>query len=247
MRWTPRQFCPACAKAPDAIAGTARSRSASGMTITGEFEPSSIDSFLRPAVRAMCSPVLTPPVNVTIRTRGSLTSASPSSPPLPVTMFSRPAGSPDAIRSRAKRSADKRRRRRRLEHDRVARHDRGAQLVREHRQRIVERRDRRDDADRKSEVIADAILGACAAVEGQRLAVDAAAFLGGQAQDRRRARRLAARLANGLAALARDIPRILVLRRLDAIGGAHQDVALGRAGESRARATRRPRHTAALT
>ncbi len=56
-----QQFCPACAKAPDAMASTAESRSASGMTITGEFEPSSIDSFLRPAVREMCSPVLTPP------------------------------------------------------------------------------------------------------------------------------------------------------------------------------------------
>ena len=65
-----------------------------------------MQSFLMPAAVVMRRPVSTPPVNVTRRTRGSATRASPSSSPRPVTTFSRPGGSPDSTRSCARRSAE---------------------------------------------------------------------------------------------------------------------------------------------
>ena len=66
-----------------------------------------------------------------------------------MTTLSRPAGRPAPERSCARRSADKRRRRGRLDHHRVAGRERRPHFVRGYRQRIIERRDRRDDADRE--------------------------------------------------------------------------------------------------
>ena len=94
--------------------------------------------------------------------------------------------------------------------------------MRHHRQRIVERHDRADDADWESEVIADAIFRSRPAVERQRLAREAAPFLGRLAQDGRGARRLATRLANRLAPFTRDGARVFLLPRLDAIRSRRQ-------------------------
>jgi hypothetical protein len=93
-----------------------------------------------------------------------------------------------------------------------------------HRQRVVEGRNRGHDAGREPEVVAHAVLGSLAAVERQRLASQPAAFIGRQAKDRRRPRRLAPCLANGLAAFPRDSPGVLVLRDVDAVRRAHEDV-----------------------
>ena len=45
------------------------------------------------------------PVNETLRTRGSVTRASPSTPPGPVTTDSTPSGSPASVKHRARASA----------------------------------------------------------------------------------------------------------------------------------------------
>ena len=76
--------------------------SASGSTTTGQEEPSSRDSFLIPAIRAMCSPVAVDPVNETLRTRGSVTRVSPRLPPGPVSTESTPSGRPASVKQRAR-------------------------------------------------------------------------------------------------------------------------------------------------
>ena len=63
-RWTEMHTWPALTYPPSATALAARSRSASGSTITGQEAPSSSDSFLTPAIRVMMrSPIAVEPVN----------------------------------------------------------------------------------------------------------------------------------------------------------------------------------------
>ena len=234
---------PPARRRPDAMAGTARSRSASGMTITGEFEPSSMQSFLMPAVLVIRRPVSTPPVNVTSRTRGSATRASPSSSPRPVTTLSLPGGRPASIEVVRKAQRRERRGCAGLQHHRVAGGQRRAGLVAGHRQRIVERRDGADDADREAEVVADPVLGPDPAVEGQRLAREPPALLGREAQQCDASGRLAARFPDRLAAFEGDGPGVALEVRLEPRGGAHQHVIArvggprvpGRAARPRAR------------
>ena len=71
------------------------------MMITGQEAPSSSDSFLTPAMRVMRSPVAVDPVNEILRTRGSLTSTSPNSPPGPVSTESTPSGKPASTKQAA--------------------------------------------------------------------------------------------------------------------------------------------------
>ena len=95
MRRVAVHFCPADQKAPAYAASTARSRSASAITIIGLCPPSS--SCTRFPVFVASSrtewPVATDPVNEIARTRGSRTRAAPTVEPRPVRMFSTPPGS----------------------------------------------------------------------------------------------------------------------------------------------------------
>ena len=75
--------------------------SASGSTTTGQEAPSSRDSFFTPARWVMRVPMTVDPVNEILFTRGSLTSASPSSPPDPVSTDSTPSGSPASTKHAA--------------------------------------------------------------------------------------------------------------------------------------------------
>src|SRR5262245_64969126 len=76
------------------------------MIITGLLEPSSIVTFLIPAVRQIRSPTSRLPVNVTLRTRRSATKASPISPPEPVIHWIPSGGSPDSIKISVSFNAD---------------------------------------------------------------------------------------------------------------------------------------------
>ena len=72
------------------------SKSQSAKMMFGFFPPNSKDNFLNmgPAVRAMYSPVLVPPVNEIALILGCLTMASPTFGPVPCRMLSTPAGMP---------------------------------------------------------------------------------------------------------------------------------------------------------
>src|SRR4051794_13890067 len=96
---------PALTNPPAATAEVANSISASGNTITGHAAPSSNDNFLIPATAAICAPVAVEPVNVTFRTRGSVTNRSPSVPPGPVSTDNAPTGSPASTKHCASLSA----------------------------------------------------------------------------------------------------------------------------------------------
>ena len=79
--------------------------SASGRTTTGQDAPSSRDSFFTPASWVIRVPMPVDPVNEILLTRGSLTSASPSSPPGPVSTDSTPSGRPASTKHAASASA----------------------------------------------------------------------------------------------------------------------------------------------
>ena len=98
-RWAEMQTWPAFENPLAIVALTTFSMSASGMTIRGELEPSSMVTFLSPAVLQMCSPTSRLPVNVTLRTRGSATSASPIWLPEPVTHCTASDGTPASRRT----------------------------------------------------------------------------------------------------------------------------------------------------
>jgi hypothetical protein len=104
-RCTETHTWPAFAYPPAATALDANSTSASGRTITGQEAPSSSESFLTPAVRAIRSPTALDPVKETLRIRGSATSRSPISSPCPVTTLSTPAGRPASTKHAASASA----------------------------------------------------------------------------------------------------------------------------------------------
>ncbi len=78
MREPAVQRSPLIEKMVKRAASSARERSASSNTSTGDLPPSSRDSFFRPAVCEMCVPVAVPPVKETVRTSGCLTRASPA-------------------------------------------------------------------------------------------------------------------------------------------------------------------------
>jgi hypothetical protein len=71
------------------------------MTITGQEAPNSSESFLIPAMRVIRSPMEVDPVNEIFRTRRSVTSRSPSSPPGPVSTDSTPSGNPASTKQPA--------------------------------------------------------------------------------------------------------------------------------------------------
>ena len=104
-RCTETHTWPAFAYPPAATAPDASSRSASGRTITGQEAPSSSESFLTPAVRAIRSPTALDPVKDTLRIRGSPTSRSPISSPCPVTTLSTPGGRPASTKHAASANA----------------------------------------------------------------------------------------------------------------------------------------------
>ena len=79
------QTCPALANPPATVAAATFSMSASDITISGLFDPSSIVTFFIPALRQIRSPTSILPVKVIFRTLGSPVIASPISPPEPVT------------------------------------------------------------------------------------------------------------------------------------------------------------------
>src|SRR2546422_1024826 len=81
-------------------------RSASGITMIGELLPSSIVTFLMPAIRQIRSPTGTLPVNEILRTRLSLHNASPISPPGPVRHEIASGGIPDSSSNSVNFSAD---------------------------------------------------------------------------------------------------------------------------------------------
>ena len=99
------QTCPALAKAVCGMTVRTLSMSASGITITGALEPSSIVTFLIPACLQMRSPMSRLPVKLILRTRGSDTSASPISAPEPVTQCTASAGTPASSSNSTRRSA----------------------------------------------------------------------------------------------------------------------------------------------
>src|SRR2546427_309556 len=105
-RWVEMHTCPALAYPVAATAAATLSSSASGITMTGEFEPSSIVTRLMPAVLQMRSPTSRLPVKVIFLTRRSATSRSPISPPEPVSVLSPSGGSPASSRISVSRSAD---------------------------------------------------------------------------------------------------------------------------------------------
>src|SRR3989454_2150944 len=105
-RWVEMHTCPALAYPVAATAAATLSSSASGITTTGEFEPSSIVTRLIPAVLQMRSPTSRLPVKVIFLTRRSATSRSPISPPEPVSVLSPSGGSPASSRISVSRSAD---------------------------------------------------------------------------------------------------------------------------------------------
>ena len=106
-RWAEMQTWPALEKPLATVPATTLAISASGMTISGELEPSSIVTLLRPATLQICSPTSMLPVNVTFRIRLSDTRASPMVPPEPVTHWiasgGRPASSSISVSFRAER------------------------------------------------------------------------------------------------------------------------------------------------
>ena len=81
----PRQAWPALPKAPATASLTALSMSPSSQTISGSLPPSSMVSFLIPAMLVSLRPTSVLPVNVTMSIFRLETSSFPISPDLPVT------------------------------------------------------------------------------------------------------------------------------------------------------------------
>ena len=85
---------PALQNPPQDVPFAAMFISASSQMITGSFPPNSRATFFKfsDAKREIRFPVLTEPVKVMMGTSGCFTSASPASPPRPVTTFMTPGG-----------------------------------------------------------------------------------------------------------------------------------------------------------
>ena len=203
-RWTDRQFCPAAPNAPLTMALAALSTSASGRTMTAPLPPSSISVFLAPAARATASPVAYPPVKDTMSTSGWPTSAAPTVAPRPGSTASRPAGTPASQKELDEGERGQRRLLGGLEHDAVPANEGGGQLVRHQVEGVVVGRDRTDDADRLTRVPADSASSARGVAEGEGPTFEAMGLLGRQANGLDGSVRLAAGVADGLAAFAGD-------------------------------------------
>src|SRR5262245_36552427 len=90
-----RHTCPALSYCPTACV-TAKSRSASANTSSGDLPPSSRDTGVScaPAAAAIMRPVAAEPVNATLARSGCATSAAPASVPRPWTTLKAPSGRP---------------------------------------------------------------------------------------------------------------------------------------------------------
>ena len=128
---------------------------------------------------AISLPISVEPVNATLSTPGWVTSAIPISPG-PGTMLTTPGGRSAWRQTSANRSARERRRRRRLEDDRVARGERRRDLPGEHQQREVPRDDLGGDAERPRDPARERVLelvrpaGVVPEVRGRERDVDVA-------------------------------------------------------------------------
>ena len=89
-----------------AAAAATRFGSASGITISGALEPSSMVTRFSPATWQMRSPMSRLPVNVILRTRGSLHRALPRLPPGPVRHCTASGGTPASTNSSISLRAD---------------------------------------------------------------------------------------------------------------------------------------------
>src|ERR671911_3143141 len=98
-------FSPAYPKAPKETLAAASERSASSITMYGFLPPISNWTFFPVARPCIPSPTLVEPVNEIPLTRGSVTRASPTAPPGPVTMFRTPSGRPASPRIRTSAAA----------------------------------------------------------------------------------------------------------------------------------------------
>src|SRR5215213_3236298 len=98
-------YSPAYPKAPKETLAAASERSASSITTYGFLPPISSWTFLPTARPCIPRPTLVEPVNERPLTRGLVTSASPTAPPGPVTMFRTPSGSPASARMRTRAAA----------------------------------------------------------------------------------------------------------------------------------------------
>src|ERR671913_953937 len=98
-------FSPAYPKAPKETLAAASERSASSITTYGFLPPISSWTFLPTALLWMPRPTLVEPVNERPLTRGSVTRASPTAPPGPVTMLRTPSGRPASVRMRTRAAA----------------------------------------------------------------------------------------------------------------------------------------------
>ena len=107
-------------------------------------------TFLRfpAAARTMILPTSVEPVKATLSTSSWPASAAPAVSPKPVTILTTPSGSPASISNSPKRKRGKRSLLGRLEHDAIARGQRGAEFPSRHQQREIPRNDLPDDADR---------------------------------------------------------------------------------------------------
>src|SRR3989338_8243061 len=96
--------CPLVAKAPHKAAVTAKSKSASSITICAFLPPISNEQRFKsfPQVEAIQDPTSDEPVNYTKETSRCRASGAPASSPKPVTTFITPAGKPAAVRISAK-------------------------------------------------------------------------------------------------------------------------------------------------
>ena len=95
MRLVPVQAWPVSEKPPLIARSTARSRSASSITISGFLPPSSIcRRVVRCTVRWICVPAVVEPVKEIARILLELVMTGPTSPARPVTQFTTPAGTP---------------------------------------------------------------------------------------------------------------------------------------------------------
>ncbi len=94
-RLVPVHAWPDSEKPPLMVRSTARSRSASSITISGFLPPSSICvRVVSGTARWICSPARDEPVNEMARTAGASVMAAPISAALPVMKFSTPLGRP---------------------------------------------------------------------------------------------------------------------------------------------------------
>ena len=98
IRNAPRQTCPELSNCSTARL-TARSKSASANTTSGDFPPSSNDSgtILAAAARAITPAVGTDPVNDSRRMPGWAVSGAPASVPVPWTTLNTPSGRPASL------------------------------------------------------------------------------------------------------------------------------------------------------